>query len=215
MNLNSSSLNIKNSRNTYELILKINNKNNIYVLNKVNKEIFKIEQGKNVYMETLLKNKREETILAIAMITFSEIMTKSNNEFGGKINNQNSTNVTFGKNNYRLVNNDPEMSPACERTIATIRPTETGAISNVTAATNKFIKDHPDCKRVYGVDTGCLWGGYACIATQSISCSGGGCDVPYSILDDVAIEEPSDTTEVPIDTNYNKNNISSYKIKTI
>ncbi len=71
----------------------------------------------------------------------------------------------------------------CSRTILSVRTTKSSSIEAVNAATDAFIKAHPDCKKVHGVDSGCLWEDYACVSTQQINCSGGGCDTYFDILD--------------------------------
>lgn len=71
---------------------------------------------------------------------------------------------------------------ACRRTIVSIQDRRSSAISTVEAITIGFLRNHPDCRRRFGVDSGCLWGDYLCIATQEIECTGGGCNVPMGTL---------------------------------
>lgn len=71
---------------------------------------------------------------------------------------------------------------SCEMTIMGIDYTKSSSVELCNNASNEFIKAHPDCKKMYSVDSGCLWGDYGCVSTQAITCTGGGCDVPYGFL---------------------------------
>jgi hypothetical protein len=73
-------------------------------------------------------------------------------------------------NEYEQRKADP-----CMRTIVSFRTTKSKAEYYVNSAVNAYIKAHPDCSRAYGLDSGCIWGDYGCVATQEILCTGGGC----------------------------------------
>lgn len=82
-----------------------------------------------------------------------------------------------------IANNDFQgRLKSCDRTIAAIRSSRSSATNGVNSATNRFITGHADCTRVNGVDAGCIWGDYGCVASQEIHCTGGGCDVSYGSL---------------------------------
>jgi hypothetical protein len=49
------------------------------------------------------------------------------------------------------------------------------AEGTVVRITRSWLAVHFDCKTEYGMDTGCLWGDFACVATQRIVCSGWSC----------------------------------------
>lgn len=65
---------------------------------------------------------------------------------------------------------------SCDRTIVSIRNSKSASEHHVAEAVTDFLEDHEDCQTIYGVDTGCLWGDYICISSQSIRCSGATCD---------------------------------------
>lgn len=169
-----------------ELITK-NNGRYSYVLENKSKSIIRLNNKKN--SPDIAENKNESTFLVISMIIFNDIMNKKENiplvnkPEKNNISLQNpNPQILFG-NNLKSFVDEGGSGGGCERTIISLRTTETRAISHVNSATDEFLKEHKDCKRIYGIDSGCIWGGYGCIATQSITCTGGGCNVSYGQLD--------------------------------
>ncbi|MGV3764870.1 MAG: hypothetical protein ACO1NW_02015 [Chitinophagaceae bacterium] len=63
----------------------------------------------------------------------------------------------------------------CRKTVVSFRKTRSSASENVGTFAKTFIKTHPDCKLIYGVDSGCLWEDYGCFATQELECTGNSC----------------------------------------
>lgn len=59
----------------------------------------------------------------------------------------------------------------CEWTVFNVAGTESTAIRRTENEAAAFIFRHSDCRLEDGVDTGCLWGNFYCVATQTISCS--------------------------------------------
>lgn len=78
--------------------------------------------------------------------------------------------------------NITEGGKVCDRIIASIRISRSNAIGHLNSAVKNFLSQHSDCHTVYGVDSGCLWEDYLCVASQSIQCNGGGCDAKYGSL---------------------------------
>lgn len=70
----------------------------------------------------------------------------------------------------------------CSRTITSIRYTRSSAEYHVNEATNTYLNENPGCERVYGVDSGCVWEDYGCVASQEIRCTGSGCDTVIGVL---------------------------------
>jgi hypothetical protein len=63
----------------------------------------------------------------------------------------------------------------CELTAVSFNTTRSRANEGVTRFSDDFIKKHKDCHKIFGVDAGCLWEDYGCVATQSIKCNGESC----------------------------------------
>lgn len=63
----------------------------------------------------------------------------------------------------------------CRKTAVSFRTSRSSASEHVTKFANDYIKTHPDCRKIYGVDAGCLWEDYGCMATQEIECTGSSC----------------------------------------
>lgn len=63
----------------------------------------------------------------------------------------------------------------CRKTVVSFRTTRSSASENVSNFAKTFIKTHPDCRLIYGVDSGCLWEDYGCFATQELECTGNSC----------------------------------------
>lgn len=59
---------------------------------------------------------------------------------------------------------------SCELAAMSFRYTKSSAEEHVTAFANKYIAGHPGCRKQYGVDTGCAWGDFMCVAVQQITC---------------------------------------------
>ncbi len=123
--------------------------------------------NKQIIDETYLDDEKNNVKYQIALLVLTKI-EEGNIKENGFIFNANNSNSLSKK--------------ACERTITSLRYSRSSASNHVKSATDKFIAEHPDCKRVDGVDAGCLWEDYGCVATQAISCSGGGCTQGYGQL---------------------------------
>lgn len=145
-----------------------NNQKLIYSLDKSTKDISNLANHQKLLVQNNSLNNIEETKLLIVLILFNEV---SRSESGLLIRK--------GKSSSNL---RTTVLASCSRTIMALRTTKSRAMAYITSATNDFIKAHPDCKKVFGIDSGCLWGDYGCVATQELSCSGGGCDVSYGSL---------------------------------
>lgn len=145
------------------LVYKSNDSKNklTYILNDSIYTIFKKVGNNQIPSSNLISDTTEEIKLFICLALFNEI-SSSNADI-----------ITKQINSERV---------ACSRTIISLQSTRSSATSNVTTTTDAFIKAHPDCKKEYGVDAGCVWEDYLCMATQSIICNGTGCDVPYGGL---------------------------------
>ena len=187
-NLNETKLTILTDKNFYHLSLKIKtNENVFFALEKSTKKVYKVVKGNMIELENIT-NIKDITYFTIAMSLFNDIMTaketySKNNKDEQDIINDKQSNLKETFQNSKTSYIDENDAGGCERTIVSIRSGESRAIAYVTAATDDFIKAHPDCKRIYGIDTGCVWGSYICIASQSIKCSGGGCNVGIGTLE--------------------------------
>lgn len=73
----------------------------------------------------------------------------------------------------------PGGGSGCDRTIMSFRKSRSFAEMRCSSAASAFCAAHPDCTTVAGVDSGCLWEDYCCVATQEIHCTGAGCSVGY------------------------------------
>lgn len=178
-NLNLIKLNVKEDDKNINLILLVNEKLKYsFILDKKTKLIYKSVNNRIISFENFVKDKKDETYFAIAMVLLDNIKNAGKNAvLNSKIENNNLSNPNNSPIGNKLSVLPEGEEGGCERTIMSIRTTESSAISHVNSATATYIEDHPDCKKIYGVDTGCLWGGYGCVATQSIKCTGGGCDI--------------------------------------
>ncbi len=126
-----------------------------------NNSIIDVNTNTIISNEELESNEKLSVQVLVSLIIFNEI-----------------------KNPDLIKNSDEFLSKAkaCDRTIAHIGTTKSGSTAAVTTATNTFILANPDCSTVGGVDSGCIWGDYGCIATQEIHCTGGGCKVKFGKL---------------------------------
>lgn len=67
------------------------------------------------------------------------------------------------------------MNPHCQDfTAMYMQYTRSAAEYELNAYVDRFLSENTNCSRKYGVDAGCLWEDYSCIATQEIEC----CDAP-------------------------------------
>lgn len=67
------------------------------------------------------------------------------------------------------------LNPHCEEfTAMYFQYTRSAAEYELNAYVDVFLGNNTNCSRKYGVDAGCLWEDYACVATQAIEC----CDAP-------------------------------------
>ncbi|RYF11095.1 MAG: hypothetical protein EOO42_21785 [Flavobacteriales bacterium] len=190
---------IEDTQSGYKLVLSVGTKQSTYVLQNSNKKAFKIINGNSIPVDQLLKDKKEETYFLIAMLVFSEIKTNPKSQNTDNVSYEYPTASQKSNFSFARFSDGPAVEAGCSRTVASIQTTNSGSIAGVNAATARFLKAHSDCSKVGGVDSGCLWGGYACVATQSIKCTGGGCQVPYGEFD---TEFNQDSIAVPVDTTY-------------
>jgi hypothetical protein len=139
------------------------NKNVTLILNNNDKSIFYKE--KNILLKANQRyndiSESDNADISIAMAILIELTNK-------KI-----TRYDFTKENYNTVK---VQSASCEKTLVSIDYTESRVSARIENLTNSYLSSHKDCHTIYGVDTGCLWGDYGCVATQSISCSGASCN---------------------------------------
>ncbi|MFN7686579.1 MAG: hypothetical protein ACK5OP_02505 [Sphingobacteriales bacterium] len=135
-----------------------------YILNSLDKSIVDATTNEKINLNDL--SIEESTSLTISLIIYNEI------------ENRYAERIDLSSNSYVQALS----AGGCDRVIASIRYTRSSATDHVKTATNNFIQAHPDCFTVHGVDAGCVWGDYGCVATQEIHCNGSGCDVPYGRL---------------------------------
>jgi hypothetical protein len=172
VNLDGAKFTIETGGSEYKLILELNEQYNnrklIYSLDKLTKVITNLTNQEKLLVQNSNLNNLEETKLLTVLTLFNEVRS--------------SDSQTLTADVKKSISTREAKSQSCDRTIMSVRSTRSSAISNATTATNTFIKAHPDCHTVYGVDSGCIFEDYGCVATQSVSCSGGGCDVSYGEL---------------------------------
>jgi len=59
----------------------------------------------------------------------------------------------------------------CRRTAISVRISKSSSVDHLNSFVDNYLGSHRLCSREHGVDSGCLWGDYACVSTQSIVCS--------------------------------------------
>jgi len=168
MNINGFDVNLNNAKFAIEskgaqtrLTLTIEQSSSIQLdLRNEYKQIYYAGSNSPIKFESL--SEKEATRIMIALVLYNEMMNPG-------VERQVSKNRV----------GEPELNAGCDRTIMTIYSTRSAATDHLKTTTDQFLKAHPDCFKVHGVDSGCLWGDYGCVATQEIHCNGGGCDVPY------------------------------------
>lgn len=171
INLNDFMVKVENSNEGSEIFTIYTNKKEEFCSYKFNNlEIFDIKLSKKVnnkYLE--FENNNLKAL--IMLLIYSEIKSQEFLKFS-----QNKIDETI--NEINAFESLTQRGGGCNRTITLIRYTESSAIYHVQQATQTFLEDHSDCSTLYGVDSGCLWGGYGCVATQQIHCSGSTCNEP-------------------------------------
>lgn len=68
------------------------------------------------------------------------------------------------------------LSVSCEYALSSWYTTKSRSVSAIARHTKSFLKSHPDCHTIYGVDTGCLWGDFGCVSVQAVECHGASCN---------------------------------------
>ena len=65
---------------------------------------------------------------------------------------------------------------SCYYVASSFRYTKSSSVGHLNAFVDSYLASHKDCHKVFGVDSGCLWGDYGCVSTQEIHCHGASCN---------------------------------------
>lgn len=124
---------------------------------------------KKVVDENYLSDSDKNNLVFIISVIYTEI---KKNEFTKEFKS-----VTSKHFNDILIEarQDINTRSACNRTISSIQYTRSRTEASLILTTRNFLSSHTDCRHIYGMDSGCLWGDYGCVATQEIECSGSTC----------------------------------------
>lgn len=170
VNLDSAFLKIKNIKDGIVLELQINNQISksklVFKINSLTKNIIDLDNYEMVN-QSYLDNELNHVKALVIMSLYQEISRPNSNKI----------NASFKSEEF-----SPNLAAGCDRTLATLSDTRSGAIDGLKTSVDNFLTKNKDCVRVYGIDSGCLWGDYLCVATQAIRCSGTGCNVPFGTL---------------------------------
>jgi hypothetical protein len=171
-NINNNQINLNGSefvieaKPDYSILISLNNKDEKFSLlfNKEIKTVTFLEKNINMSNNSImsLSNSDENKLVQIVCL-YNEL-----------------TNPDIVRNQIKL--DKPSSAIAnkayytCTYTAASFRSSRSSATYHVNKFVNTYLSTHTDCKRLYGVDAGCLWGDYGCVATQEIECNGASCN---------------------------------------
>lgn len=165
INLDSAEFKIQNISKGELVSLKLNNQKSFNLLiKKIDKEIWDLDKNELLTKSLSLDSSINWTNTKNAIV----LILYYNLDFVNKIQEQQNW---AGKDLYE-----------CKRAIVALNTTRSSAIENLTSTVTAFIKQHPDCSTKYGIDSGCLWEDYLCIASQEIICNGSGCSESFGAL---------------------------------
>ena len=170
--INNYSINLNEAVFTYSLDkngtinIKLNNKDKIVSLsiNSIKKTIFYKE--KNILLsESNSKVELTEVDNSDISIAVSLLLELTDPEIKRL--------SPLGKSNDK---NIVTHSTTCEYALSSWYTTKSRSESAIASHTQSYLKSHPDCHTIYGVDTGCLWGDFGCVSVQAVECHGASCN---------------------------------------